>query len=709
MTETVDELLARAGELREAGNAEEALSLLVDVIGRLDGPRGHATSDLAAKALLEKGITLFSLDRVEEAARVYNDILARFGEDEAAPPVRALVAETLMELARVLDRLERHDEEIAVSDDVVARFGGDQSIEMRDRIASALYSKAVTLSDLGQDEEAIVTLDELIARCDAGAAPELRERAADGLSMKAYALYDLGRPEEAIPVYHRLIAEFDEPETANGIAWALLNKGKALVALDRYEDCISAFDTLLARFADEDDSDVREHIAESLSWKAWALVKLGRRDEAFAARAQLITGFRDASELPVSEWVLQALRANAAALDDAGRTAEAVALDDDVLSLFGAAPEPSIRELIVRVLVRKAERLQQLGQPAEACIVFDSAAGVLAELIPELGAEELVSAIEQVTLGLLYKIAVLCSHDRQDEAAAVPSRLAAILAVPVEPVATRDREDNEREPDEAVAALLAHVHGADAWATLAATPANARERAALADRALALYERTASFIVSFEALETPLGQAVMMIRNIADGYAMLSRTWRPADQATLPLPKPEWAAFAANRLGVSGWASDHGHPLDLTDTTDTVEGLIDEQRSKSDGDQRAFAPAFTAATCSFETLAVLTRCEAGREAIHGRGLRAFAAWQIVYARHSAVWAAIRGEAIAPAGVALLLMAEASFVASRAEAASVDATVPDRGLLRDLLTQSGAGELLVELGATLPSWLIDDIE
>ncbi|MEZ5381377.1 MAG: hypothetical protein R2754_06210 [Microthrixaceae bacterium] len=64
----------------------------------------------------------------------------------------------------VLGELGRSDEAIGVYDEVVARYGDDTEPAVREQVAGALVSKGVVLGVLGRSDEAIGVYDEVVAR-----------------------------------------------------------------------------------------------------------------------------------------------------------------------------------------------------------------------------------------------------------------------------------------------------------------------------------------------------------------------------------------------------------------------------------------------------------------------------------------------------------------------------------------------------------------
>ena len=80
------------------------------------------------------------MERPEDEIAVYDELLARFGDDPA-PGVREPAAKALVNKAIALGELERPEDEIAVYDELVARFGDDLTPGLREQAAAALLQQ----------------------------------------------------------------------------------------------------------------------------------------------------------------------------------------------------------------------------------------------------------------------------------------------------------------------------------------------------------------------------------------------------------------------------------------------------------------------------------------------------------------------------------------------------------------------------------------
>ena len=200
-----------------------------------------------ATALVNKGIKLAGLGRLEEAARVFGEVVARLG-DGAEPGLREQVATALIYKGVTLGGL-RH----------------------REQVISALYNKDVMPGQLGRPEDEIRCYDEVVARFGDAAEPGLRTLVAAALINKGNTLGQLGRPEDEIRCCDEVVARLGdaaEPGLREQVATALVNKGSTLVELGRPEEAARVCDEVVARFRDAAEPGLREQVAAALRMSA---------------------------------------------------------------------------------------------------------------------------------------------------------------------------------------------------------------------------------------------------------------------------------------------------------------------------------------------------------------------------------------------------------------------------------------------------------
>ena len=107
-------------------------------------------------------MTLGGLDRPEEALSTYDEVVSRFGENEA-PALLERVAKALFNKGVTLGGLDRPEEELSAYDEVVIRFGESEAPVLLEQVAKALFCRGVTLargdpSGSEQDVEAMLAI-----------------------------------------------------------------------------------------------------------------------------------------------------------------------------------------------------------------------------------------------------------------------------------------------------------------------------------------------------------------------------------------------------------------------------------------------------------------------------------------------------------------------------------------------------------------------
>lgn len=328
-------------------------------------------SERAAKALVNKGVTLDALDRGEEAIAAYDEVVKRFG-DAGELSLREEVGKALVNKGFRLGVLNRNDQEFAAYDETVKRFGDAGEAPLRELVAKALFNKAFGLGTLNRNEEAIVTYDELLKRLGDTAEGSLPEYKSKSLFNKGLALGTLERNEQAAVAYDEVIRQFGDSTDLTQreqAAKALVNKGAVMAALK--QDEIGCYDEVINRFGDATEVPIRRQVAMALLNKAVKFAALERNEEAIAACDEVVRRFDTAIETSLREWVGIALIRKGDTLATLGRSAEALATFDDVIRRFGDSPEPALREQARRAyndsafrLLCNAKELSAQGQEA---------------------------------------------------------------------------------------------------------------------------------------------------------------------------------------------------------------------------------------------------------------------------------------------------------------------------------------------------------
>lgn len=402
--ECYDELLSRlrdptAPELRElvaialhnklvllqaAGRNEDALTTVDDVIARFGNDPPPGRPYLAVDALFNKTFFLHRLGRIRDAIDVYGEFAERYGED-SDPYVRAKLAVVLSARAEQLLRAGRYEEVATVADELLARFGEAPEAELRRHVADGLCNEADALGKLDRWEEALAVDERVIESFDdatCGAWP---------LSHKALALKKLGQTEQSIAVWGEVIAGYSDsstPEVRELVASALAEKTELIALSGKHDEAVVLGEAMITRTGDEADPK-QIALARGLGAKGAALLGEGRCEEAIKIFDTLVARFEDAQELQLRGQVALALNNKAVALSRLGQEEESTRVHQDLSNRFGEealmvfdehakhceeADGPHAREQWASMLYSKAWVLSDLGRP-------DEAMPILAELI----------------------------------------------------------------------------------------------------------------------------------------------------------------------------------------------------------------------------------------------------------------------------------------------------------------------------------------
>ena len=411
------------------GSLEEEMGFYDRAVARFSHPMEPAiTSVLAARAFLAKGLRLGQLGRFEDAAEVYQQMLARFGE-AAEPELREPVAQALFDKGATLGQLGRFEDAVGVYDQVVARFGDAAEPELREPVAKALVNKGISLRQLGRSEEEMRVYEQVLARFGDAAEPELREQVAMALVSKGVSLRQLGRSEDAGRVYDQVVARFgDATEAAlrQMVAVALVDKGVSLRQLGRSEEEMRVYEQVLARFGDATEPELHQQVAWALLYKGIRLAQLDHLEGAIGVFHQVVARFGDAAEPELREPVAMALVKNGAALGQLGRSEGAVGVYDEVVARFGDAAEPELREQVATALVLKGFRLGQLGRPEEGIGVYD-------QVVARFGAAAEPELRQQVAQALISKGVRLSQLGRPEEEIGVYDQVLSRFGAATEP------------------------------------------------------------------------------------------------------------------------------------------------------------------------------------------------------------------------------------------------------------------------------------
>ena len=386
---------------------------ICDRIIALAGPdTGDALRSAAALALVNKGMILGQMDRSEEAAAVYDEVVTRF-EQSDVPDVLVAVATALLNKGVRLGLLNRHTEELKVYADVSKRFRDNHMPAISERVAMAMLNTAITLDRLCRSAEALDACDAVVSKYGASDVPGIGAQVVLALSNKSAMLVRLGRPEEALATFDDIAHRFDGHTIVKDavVVEALVNKGIMLVRLNRLPDALEAYEDVIRRYSNCDMPDVAPHLAKSMMNKAVILTLLKQVPDAFEVYDDVMARFAESDIPGVVEQVAGALMNKSLTLINMKRFREANTTCDEVVERFGAWKDNSIARQVAAALVSKGVALTQMNRWTEAAKVSD-------EVVRRFGDSDVVEIVEQVSGAILNKGVVLSKIERWEDALA---------------------------------------------------------------------------------------------------------------------------------------------------------------------------------------------------------------------------------------------------------------------------------------------------
>jgi tetratricopeptide (TPR) repeat protein len=702
MTARARSVFDRAKALEREARDAEALLGYAAVVEQFGAPLGDALrEELAGAAASVKP------DRAvgEVASAGITDApLAERQLGQADVETGQVVAWALICLGLTFERLDRPEAALVAYDELAARFGATEHPLTLVRVAWAMYDKALVLVRLKRTEEAIETFDAVISEFADATDRRVRPRVSWSLWKKSGLLGAVGRTAEVPAQYESLVAPADEvidPDLGDIVAWCMLAVARQLRAAGRVQDELRVYDDVVARFERSEDEAVRLRVAQAFAMKAYSFGLAGEREQAVAVCDEMLDRFRDSDQVAIRDLLADSLSRKARELEALDRVTDAVAALDDSLLLLADSREPQLLRRKIDCLLEKASLLDRANRESEAIVVFDSVISAYAELPADDRDDR---ARGNAVLAALHKVTSACSVDPA-KAAGVVDRLRDLLGDVTAPPSTPPPPRSKPIAEEEIAARLTELYDGNCWVQFATSGDDPPSLAAMQRTALGLYRQTENWLdAGADAWDTPALGAVTLIRQIADGYALLSRRWSQAGRAKLSLPSSLLLEYAMQRFGIAEWAADHGHPLQLSDSTELAEDLIQSEHERSETWDPDLASAFIASVRHYEMLTVLCDSPSARTALHTPELQSFASARINDARQFAGWAWQHQDAAAGVAAARIFIAQAYFVATHDTVPTSNDIFPSPETLRRMLLQTDAYAWLEHQDVELPTWL-----
>jgi tetratricopeptide (TPR) repeat protein len=166
----------------------------------------HFVADIMqqlANALLNQGMVLNHFDELDEAVKVYDEVVSRFG-GATDPALGTLVATAIYHKAVALARRDDWDHAMTAYEDLLGRFNDIESAD-RQQVGNTLMERGVTLARGGNLADAMKVWDMVVTNLGEKTEQAARDLAAEALVNKGATLFKMGRVQDAVVVYEQVL------------------------------------------------------------------------------------------------------------------------------------------------------------------------------------------------------------------------------------------------------------------------------------------------------------------------------------------------------------------------------------------------------------------------------------------------------------------------------------------------------------------------
>ena len=254
ITEDASALLNRGGEKFEQGDLRRALEILGELLQRFRGHEAPTVRDTVVKAIVNRGIILARLERIEDAIAAFDDAAETF-EVTGSPELREVVATGLLNKSFLLTLMERTEDSIDLYNQLVDRFPCVASDPVAVPVATALFNRGTLLDKMDRAEEALATYEDLQNRFGSSESVDVLVPVVSGQTNKAVTLFRLQRWDEALEVCEEIRNRFGSHESSIVLksAWTALTIKSAILSVQgRTREHLAACEELLNRLDHHD-------------------------------------------------------------------------------------------------------------------------------------------------------------------------------------------------------------------------------------------------------------------------------------------------------------------------------------------------------------------------------------------------------------------------------------------------------------------------
>jgi tetratricopeptide (TPR) repeat protein len=380
--------------------------VLAERAARIAGERDHL-----AIAIMNRGIALSNLGRLEEAVAAHDESIAinrELVEKEHRQELRNDLARAITNRGTALKKLGRLEEAVAAHDGSIAIYRELVEKEhrqvLRNGLAMAVMNRGIALSNLGRLEEAVAAYGESIAiyreLVQQEHRQELRNDLARAIVNRGNALQNLGRLEEAVAaygesgaIYRELVEKEHRQELRNDLAMAIMNRGSARWSLGQLEEAVAAYGESIAIYRElvekEHRQELRNDLAIAIMNRGSARLSLGQLEEAVAAYGESIAIYRELVEKEhrqeLRNELARAIMNRGTALQNLGRLEEAVAAHDGSIAIYRELVEKEHRQVLrndlATAITNRGNALWSLGRLEGAVAAYGESIAIYRELV----------------------------------------------------------------------------------------------------------------------------------------------------------------------------------------------------------------------------------------------------------------------------------------------------------------------------------------
>jgi hypothetical protein len=479
---------------------------------------------------------------------------------------------------------------------------------------------------------------------------------------------------------------------------------QTLISAGRYGEVVALCADLLEQVDVESVTPGWSDALRTVFRQAVALARAGGKDSALRVIELMKHRLAAAEDTKVKVFLGAVIMFEAEIRGSQGEHVEAIAAYEEALSLLSVSSRATLRGSSINALIGKARELDSLRRYAEEIVVLDGALAAVKAADEQAAGKR----AKQAGMATLFKLDAYLNLKRNPEALELGASLRAALAdLPPQPsgAATDEEVVSEALLAQAVAEI---VNDGRCWAVFDGVETIAT--AVATERAVKLYRISEPWAFSDIGPPGPVDMAAALVREVADGYALLAGPQGSSDTSDLPLPKQ--AGIQRDRLlhtsDVDQWAREHGYPLVLRtpDFDDDAEPTLvaAAERPGWENAEESFVRGIMRSLVEIELVDILNQSLGGREALRDKLFSALASKELSTARQWLQQLAPLGESDPRVGMTIgfQVFARGLFVASHASE-DEHSGLPSTARLRQLLHETGGYDWLVSRQVPLPAW------